>query len=390
MCIELCAGSARLAAALKKKGFATLAVEHSKIRPRQVHPTISIDLANDESVSQLLKLFDTLETLVFVHVAPPFGTASSTRGKKLKRAASKQGAQSCRPLRSKQCPEGLPGLGDIEQTKVSVANSIYKNICKFLEVLPDSVIICIENPRRSHFWSTKWVKSVISKKRFFPVEFQQCCHGGRRDSWTRLYVNHNSFQNLRATCDGSHSHPSWKVQLKRTSEAAYPELLCTRIADIISLIADHGGILPPVTAGGPSGQAADNVAKLRAAQSGRQPRGNLLPQIIPEFQEIVKIPFPSPGIPPGLLTVEQAQLLGVRFPAKLLDSKRGQAQEGLGNFAEVGIYRTPEEFVLAAQQLRHPFDDDTTVSDGAKRAIFGLLTDGPAHTANYRESVFRY
>lgn len=334
MCIELCAGSARLAAALKEKGFTTLAVEHSKKRLHQQHPTIAIDLANDESVSQLLKLFDTLDTLVFVHVAPPFGTASCTRGKKLKSTAVKQGASSRRPLRSKQCPEGLPGLGNIEQAKVFTANSIYKNLCKFLENLPDFVTICVENPRRSHLWNTKWFKSLLSKKSLFPVDFQQCCHGGRRDSWTRLYVNHSGFQALRAVCDGSHSHLPWGAQLKSngwkfhvSTEAAYPELLCSRIANIISVIADQKGILPPVNVC-PSGHSEDNLAKLRAAQSGRQPKGNLLPQVIPEFQEVVTIRVPSPALPPGLLTSEQAQLLGVRFPAKLLDSRKGTTQEG--------------------------------------------------------------
>lgn len=54
--IELCAGCARLSANVAARGMQTQAVDQSCNRRKQCRPTISLDLADDESVKCLLTL----------------------------------------------------------------------------------------------------------------------------------------------------------------------------------------------------------------------------------------------------------------------------------------------------------------------------------------------
>lgn len=51
VCVELCAGCPRLSSALKTRGFAAVAVDHSKNLRRSSHSTICIAFANNESVA---------------------------------------------------------------------------------------------------------------------------------------------------------------------------------------------------------------------------------------------------------------------------------------------------------------------------------------------------
>eukprot|EP00973_Karenia_brevis_P068431 9518538-Karenia_brevis.AAC.1 len=62
------------------------------------------------------------------------------------------------------------------------------------------------------------------------VCFQNCMHGGKRDTWSRLRTNMPEMKSLRARCDESHEHASWRFDLKTgksptAAEAEYPELL---------------------------------------------------------------------------------------------------------------------------------------------------------------------
>ena len=79
ICIELCAGSARLSCTLGAKGLQTYAVDHSRNRHSHQHGIITIDLANDSSVQQLVDLLMFMRRrpveLVLVH-----GNAGSQNG----------------------------------------------------------------------------------------------------------------------------------------------------------------------------------------------------------------------------------------------------------------------------------------------------------------------
>jgi hypothetical protein len=58
--------------------------------------------------------------------------------------------------------------------------------------------------------------------------------------------------------------------------------------------------------------------------------------------------------------------------------------------AEIGIYRTPDEFQQVAADLQHPFDGASTVPDDLKRAMFWLLTQGVHVVQQERVKLFEH
>ena len=62
VCIELCAGSARLSKTIKEVGFATSAIDHSRNRHKALHGITYIDLADDRTLNALLNLLDSLDS----------------------------------------------------------------------------------------------------------------------------------------------------------------------------------------------------------------------------------------------------------------------------------------------------------------------------------------
>lgn len=223
-------------------------------------------------------------------------------------------------------------------------------------------------------------------------------HGSKRDKWTTFYVNDSSFSSLALVCDGSHSHLPWTitrstdgVTFSTASEAEYPELLCQRLSSVVAAIAESAGvaIVRPLEKKNP----ANFNAKQRAVEAGRQPRGNLLPQIIPEFGTILDVPWTTAPshTSPRLLTAEERTQLHLHHEAKLLSITSGDESTGTTNtMAKVGVYRTEDEFVQEALKLQHPFDSSFSVSDDAKRAMYWLLTCGPEEVKRNREQLFEH
>ena len=69
--------------------------------------------------------------------------------------------------------------------------------------------------------------------------FDNCCHGGSRRKGTAWWANVDWFKQLAIRCDNSHFHEKWtadivdgKVCFPTHLEAAYPVLLCRRLASI--------------------------------------------------------------------------------------------------------------------------------------------------------------
>lgn len=124
-----------------------------------------------------------------------------------------------------------------------------------------------------------------------------------------------------------------------------------------------------------------------------QPRGKLLPQIIPEFGAILDVPWTTAlsHESPRLLTADERSHLQLQHEAKLLSITSGDESTGTTNtMAKVGVYRTEDEFVQEALKLQRPFDSSTSVSDDAKRAMYWLLTYGPDEVKRNREQLFEH
>lgn len=164
LCIELCAGCARLSSSLAAQGFKTMAVDHAANKHAACHPIVTLDLASEEEVKFLMSLLTQPNLVIYIHAAPPCGTCSRAREKKIAKRFLKMGLKEPQPLRSAHFPHGLPGLRGTDLRRVQAANSIYKNIAKILDAaLQLGACISIENPTRSYMWATKWVAALIEK-----------------------------------------------------------------------------------------------------------------------------------------------------------------------------------------------------------------------------------
>ena len=147
LCIELCAGCARLSATLYARGFKVMAIDQKQNRHKQLHATIALDLAIDEAVQYLKSLLRQPGVVLFLHCAPPCGTASRARERKLSWRLRAAGVREPKPLRSGLHPEGLPHLRSTDLKRVQTANAIYRNICILLRAAHEvGALISVENP----------------------------------------------------------------------------------------------------------------------------------------------------------------------------------------------------------------------------------------------------
>jgi hypothetical protein len=78
LCIETCAGTARLSAALSKWGVPTIAIDYDRNRHFSVVPIVKLDLTIPNQVSVLLEPIE-LGMVEILTSAPPCGTASRAR-----------------------------------------------------------------------------------------------------------------------------------------------------------------------------------------------------------------------------------------------------------------------------------------------------------------------
>ena len=279
--MELCTISAGLSAELHKTGFETIAVGQTRSRDQQVAPCVSLDLSKDSEWDLLYRLLDTRK-IFYVHGAPPSGTAS--------RYAKT-------PLRSEQRPQGMQTLAEIDRLKVTKANQIYEKLTQFLtKCHQHGILWSVENPTTSLMWLTVWFRELLALRGVFEVRFDECMHGGSRNRACSWWTNVDELRVLQSRCDKKHKHASWGPQRERRIPgvrappgSTYPELLCKRVADAIVKTAQRLGVhlTPPSVSESGSDMTKQQAAERRAA-SGRQPRGQRYPRLIPEFKEIKK------------------------------------------------------------------------------------------------------
>ena len=85
--------------------------------------------------------------LAAVWLAPPCGTSSRAREIPL------LWEDEPRPLRSVECPEGLPGLGPSDAERAAKANELYRLTARIWDFCCENgIVVIIENPYRSFFW----------------------------------------------------------------------------------------------------------------------------------------------------------------------------------------------------------------------------------------------
>eukprot|EP00435_Cladocopium_sp_Y103_P022781 s1069_g5.t1 len=252
--IEIFAGSARLSKVARDCGFRTMAVDHTAARSCGF-PICSFDLTNEDDLHALLNFLDeAADCILAVWIAPPCGTSSRAREKKLPQLEA-LGMKVPGPLRSLQQPGQLDGLSGVDKIKVEKANMLYDAVYTLATKACELCIFtAIENPSNSHYWGTTPTKRLCEEQQHHYVNFHTCAHGGDRDKATSLWVNDNWLDELSLFCDGKHKHKPWTTQVRgggfkfaTKDEAAYPVLLCERIINCLKGIALQLGAQSPET-----------------------------------------------------------------------------------------------------------------------------------------------
>ena len=151
-----------------------------------------------------------------------------------------------RPLRSNEHLDGIPNLSKSDQDRLFKANESYKATKKLvIQLLQMGVLVSIEHPANSLFWETSWIRLLLEQFVGHKTQFHHCMHGGDTDKLTTLWSFNprtpgvNLMEALSLLCDKQYGHKSWrpkringKLAFPTKEEAAYPHLLCTRMASI--------------------------------------------------------------------------------------------------------------------------------------------------------------
>ena len=237
------------------------------------------------------KLFEELleqGKLLYVHFAPPCGTASMARCIKL---AQKHGPK---PLRSLRYPMGLPSLSFGCRERVGKANRLYQLTVRYILRLDKlNVGWSVENPSSSLMWVTTPFIELMAHlgTKCLGFCFHNCMFGSRRKKLTAIWTCVVELQQLAKQCDDSHVHDPWGVtsdgSFATAQECAYDPVLCAHWAEAICRYAQRMGYSePPATL---SDVAVEHLHVKDAANRavlGALPRGNRLPPLLTDFSDV--------------------------------------------------------------------------------------------------------
>ena len=321
----------------------------------------------------------------YLHIAPPCGTASRAREKPISAALRAQGIPSPKPLRSESCPLGLPGLQGLDRARVESANAIYLWMVK-LVLAADALGIwwSIEHPRRSLLWHIPAVYRLYAGS--WQLHYQACMHGGGRDKWSTWISNVPELMQLALACSKDHSHLSWGASISEqgpafatAEEAAYPDLLCNRVAVILTA-------KWALTKGGEIDTPRPN--HLIAAQTEQQRKQ--MQSLVPEYAAVKTLVISADlftTAPMSGKTLTQ-DWHGVLANSTLLRQSMKMGQDGTQSLLELafGLPWTQEAFVKEALKCKHPADRLDALDEGLAQAICSLLTKDPVEIAKLRAS----
>ena len=227
----------------------------------------------------------------------------------------------------------------------------------------------IENPTNSLFWKVPYIVDLVEDLGGYDVIFDSCCHGGARKKSTKFWCTDTWFNSLAAACpgNGQHFHKSWtptvvagRVQYPTAEEAAYPELLCQRLAESFRDALLRLGAIDVETM---EQQQQVEQPSMHRILMDALPRGKKYKPLVSEYGSYITVVH-SDGVDEDAFQLP----LGAKLVHQRL-SKRGDIRVDDGVFhssvqhleAEVivkvsqfGIPRTPEDFCSRAVKCGHP------------------------------------
>ena len=292
--LELFAGTARLTKCFGQSGFKAMAFDKTSKRS-EGQSVLEYDLSNRDEVESLLSFIKlNADRIALIHLAPPCGTASRARGKRL-RFLKALNIKEPRPLRDDFHPDGFPWLQGSDKIRTEAANLVYENTVLIAQTaIQLKVAVTIENPANSLMWKTSPFLQLFES---FPelkfVTFHNCAHGGVRDKLTSFATNVSWFDSLALLCDKQHSHAPWtptvvagKVHYPTHTEAAYPEVLCQRI---VSLVLAKVLALGAVETETLEKHVKAHGKSLNRVVLGAMPRGRHVKPLVSEFGEYINV-----------------------------------------------------------------------------------------------------
>ena len=156
---ELFCGSARLCSAVLLEGIPSLGIDYLRNQSIPECFILHIDLSTDEGWKEVEVLSS--EAIVFFF-APPCGTASRAREIPLSSELLSEGLRAPQPLRTEEFPDGICNLTGNDLLRLVSANNIYSRLGTFVSgLVARGKWFIIENPARSLFWMTSWIKPLF-------------------------------------------------------------------------------------------------------------------------------------------------------------------------------------------------------------------------------------
>ena len=394
--VEVFAGKARLSRALRARGFQVLSIDHVATRGVGL-------LLLDLSCAKHQRIFNELlsqNRILYVHFAPPCGTASLAR---TIRMGSRHGPP---PLRSLKRPMGLRRLTPTQAARVAQANALYQLTCDaILALTAKHVGWSVENPSSSLMWMTTPFARLQQQLRrlLLGFTFHTCAFQAPRKKQTAIWCSVQELLQLAKQCDGSHDHLPWGLTLEGTfataEECAYNSNLCSHWAECIVQYALRLGLKPcPSMFGEVSDEHSHHKDLRNRATLGTLPRGNKLPPLLTDFLQTLacldlhtRLPGNS-TFPPGtrILAFQngyggngcEATATGIGISADRMSKDIAfdrvskdmvfaaeKVSKDVTKWAVLGVPLEPLEYVARACQLVHPELQNILVSDAMAETV---------------------
>ena len=398
--MEIFAGSARLTKACRGLGMRAVAVDKTQDRSEGSH-IFQCDVTNESDRQSLVAFLEAeRDNLGWVHFAPACGTASKARERE-QPGLERKGFSLPKPLRSELHPLGLPGLTGVDKLRTETANLVYEVCAQLVTMLVQWGVCCtIENPTNSLFWCVPCIKTLVSNLGGYDCIFDNCCHGGQRKKSSKFWCSQPWFQALVAQCPGAtkHFHKPWKPAIvdgklvyPTAEEAAYPHLLCARLAELCRQQLLVEGAVDPQDM--EQQQQIEQPSMHRLVLSAL-PRGKKFKPLVSEYGSYVvamhslQIIFPENRLPSGAHLVHQRI---AKWGEERVDDgtiiHESLQQVGNGDqflVSQFGIPREPMDFLQRAVECGHPRGMAIHLPDNVKGVLEEALFMDPSALALFR------
>ena len=329
-------------------------------------PILQIDIS-DANQRAVLEELIALDKVLYVHLAPPCGTASAAR-------QIKPGPP---PLRSVIFPMGLPHLNFVQSTRVRKANFLYAWTCKIVLMLDSRGIgWSIENPASSLMWITDpFTDLVQALPHFVAFSFHTCMFGAPRKKDTAIWTSVAQLRtHLERKCDDKHPHLKWgrtQTGFATAEECAYNDAMCASWSEAVFDFAISKGFSKPPATVQEVTVSTTPATYVNKAILGCLPRGRKV------------VPFLSDFLEPRTFDISamphvQTLTVGKRIPDDCSPFPKGskllrfvndiggdgvKTELGLPKLGVIGIPRSPSDFLDEVCKLTHPIAMAMNVSE---------------------------